>query len=102
MYDDALSVTMSHFQKRHDKASDAMYVYAISVDTWRAVSRRAIPLVAPYFALTELCPMCTLRELESVFRDTVLARVNTYATGREVPAYDLTDAITAVLTESNH
>lgn len=98
MYNESLSHTVSHLGHSPQHFNNPLYAYTLGVDSWRVVARRAIPLSAHYASRANLCMMCTLRGLEEVYRSTLTVQLRNVATGDDEPIYDLTDALTAVLT----
>lgn len=102
MYGEAISHTVEHLRQRVEQQSNPLYAYTLGVDSWRAVARRAIPATIPYVERADLCVMCTLRGMEEVYRDTLTVHLRNLCTGEEAPVYDLTDALTSVLSAQEH
>jgi len=97
MYGEAISHTVEHLRQHVEQQSSPLYAYTLGVDSWRAVARRAVPTALPYVDRADLCLMCTLRGMEEVYRDTLTVHLRNLCTGEDAPVYDLTSALTVVL-----
>lgn len=102
MFGEALSHTTQHMRQNPSQIGNPLYAYTLGVDSWRAVARRALPLSVPYASRADLCIMCTLRGLESLYRDTLTVHLRNLSTGDDEPTYNLTDALTAILSSEGH
>lgn len=102
MYGEALAHTVRHLRQNPSQIGNPLYAYTLGVDSWRALARRALPASIPYVTRADLCMMCTLRGMEELYRDTLAVQLNNMFTGNDEPLFNLSDALTAILSEDEH